>query len=121
MTGHVLLLMLAIMSVQSLRWHISRPMKCDNGEAFDENGYGQTEILGQYLKVIINGKIGCGDNMGGSKAGGKKVVVIGAGASGLMAANLLAADGFSVTILEAKRKVGGRIESYRYGLLHIIF
>ena len=120
MTGHVLLLMLAIMSVQSLRWHISQPMKCDNGEAFDENGYGQTDILEQYLKFIINGKVGCGDNMG-SKAEGKRVVVIGAGASGLMAANLLAAEGFSVTILEAKHKVGGRIETYRYGLLHIIF
>ena len=92
--------------------------KCDNGEEYDENGYGHTNVLKQYLKVIKTGKIGCGAEMG-AIAKGKKVVVVGAGASGLMAANLLAADGFSVTILEAKNKVGGRMETYRYGLWHI--
>ena len=95
-----------------------RPNKCDNGEEYDENGYGHTKVLRQYLKVIKTGKIGCGAKME-AIAKGKKIVVVGAGASGLMAANLLAADGFSVTILEAKNKVGGRMETYRYGLWHI--
>ena len=37
------------------------------------------------------------------------VIVIGAGASGLMAARKLSAAGMQVTILEAKRRPGGRI------------
>ena len=41
----------------------------------------------------------------------KKVVVIGAGISGLTSAYLLHKEGFDVTILEAKDTVGGSIES----------
>lgn len=35
------------------------------------------------------------------------VMIIGAGAAGLAAANLLARDGFNVSVLEANNKVGG--------------
>ena len=41
----------------------------------------------------------------------KKVVIIGAGISGLTSAYLLHKDGFDVTVLEEKDKVGGSIET----------
>ena len=41
-----------------------------------------------------------------------KVIIIGAGASGLMAANILAQKGISVTVLEALDRIGGRIHTH---------
>ena len=43
----------------------------------------------------------------------KKVVVIGAGISGLTPAYFLAKDGFDVTVLEKKKEVGGSIETIK--------
>jgi oxygen-dependent protoporphyrinogen oxidase len=43
----------------------------------------------------------------------RKVVVIGAGISGLTPAYFLAKEGFEVTVLEKKREVGGSIETIR--------
>lgn len=40
------------------------------------------------------------------------VIVIGAGLSGLHAAGLLAGEGAKVTVLEAQRRIGGRLESF---------
>ena len=42
------------------------------------------------------------------------VIVIGAGLSGLQAARLLESEGRSVTVLESRNRVGGRILSYRH-------
>lgn len=42
----------------------------------------------------------------------KSVIIIGAGAAGLMAAKYLSAAGFNVTILEAANRIGGRIHSF---------
>lgn len=40
---------------------------------------------------------------------GRKVVVVGAGAAGLMCANILADRGFDVTVIEKESKVGGQL------------
>jgi monoamine oxidase len=46
---------------------------------------------------------------------GEHVIVIGAGIAGLTAANTLAGQGFSVTVLEARDRIGGRTNTVRPG------
>lgn len=46
----------------------------------------------------------------------KKIVIIGAGVSGIAAATRLISNGFShVTILEAENRIGGRIHTVPFG------
>jgi monoamine oxidase len=52
---------------------------------------------------------------GDSFGKGKSVVVLGAGISGLVAAHELEERGFSVTVLEARQRVGGRAWTVRDG------
>ena len=44
---------------------------------------------------------------------GKKVIIVGAGISGLTAGYLLKKAGHNVVILEASNRAGGRIQTYR--------
>jgi monoamine oxidase len=55
----------------------------------------------------------CGKDDEDIKPNGKTVVVIGAGISGLAAAKKLKEEGFTVTVLEAQDKVGGRLRTNR--------
>ncbi|KAF0929951.1 hypothetical protein E2562_027081 [Oryza meyeriana var. granulata] len=53
-----------------------------------------------------------------SKSGGygKKIIVVGAGPAGLTAARHLQRQGFSVTVLEARNRIGGRVYTDRVSL-----
>lgn len=55
----------------------------------------------------------CGKENDDIKPNGKTVVVIGAGISGLAAAKKLKQKGFTVIVLEAQEKVGGRLRTNR--------
>lgn len=55
----------------------------------------------------------CDKNDEDIKPNGKTVIVIGAGIAGLAAAKKLKENGFSVTVLEAQDKVGGRLRTNR--------
>jgi monoamine oxidase len=55
----------------------------------------------------------CAGGEKGRPTAGKRVVVIGAGFSGLMAAHELKACGYDVFVVDARTRIGGRIVTYR--------
>ncbi len=59
-----------------------------------------------YLDILQNG-------LTPSNLAPKNIVIIGAGIAGLMAGLLLKEAGHHVTILEAHKRLGGRILTYR--------
>ncbi|WP_406276238.1 FAD-dependent oxidoreductase [Nocardia sp. NBC_00881] len=70
----------------------------------DENG---DDLTLAYLKILIDTGLPATDTR-------KKIIVVGAGPAGLCAANLLAAAGHQVTVLEANRnRTGGRVKTFR--------
>lgn len=54
-------------------------------------------------------------SLGQTSKPSKRVLIIGAGIAGIAAANALKAMGFSVTILEARNRIGGRINTASLG------
>ena len=57
------------------------------------------------------------DIQSGGQGQWREICVVGAGVSGLRAAGLLVATGFKVTVLEARDRIGGRIQqSSQFGL-----
>ncbi|SMD24626.1 flavin monoamine oxidase family protein [Kibdelosporangium aridum] len=56
--------------------------------------------------------------VGAAAAGGKRVVVLGAGLAGLASAYNLMKHGYDVTVLEAQDRPGGRVQTARSGFLN---
>lgn len=65
----------------------------------------------EFLKLLGLSSLGLGLSSFKSNPKAKKVIVIGAGLSGLIAAKELQTAGFEVVILEARARVGGRINT----------
>jgi monoamine oxidase len=71
-------------------------------------------LLGLPLVIMTpNLLTACNQEEEETELAGKKVVIIGAGISGLAAAKKLKKNGFDVVILEAQDKVGGRLRTNR--------
>jgi monoamine oxidase len=60
--------------------------------------------------MLLSSRVGAEDAP--AKKGGKRVVVIGAGFSGLAAAYELNSAGYDVTVVEARNRLGGRVLSF---------
>ncbi|XP_047157231.1 lysine-specific histone demethylase 1 homolog 3 [Vigna umbellata] len=60
-----------------------------------------------YIKSVWDGQVG--DNLQPDLDPRKRVIVIGAGPAGLTAARHLQRQGFPVTVLEARSRIGGRV------------
>jgi monoamine oxidase len=73
------------------------------------------EALSTDAPGTVQGARGSGQraarNLIDSAEPGERVAVIGAGAAGLAAARLLADSGFSVMVIEARDRIGGRIQT----------
>lgn len=78
----------------------------------DPNGAGQSAIIDRYVGYIRNGKLDL-DPVCAEKVKGKSAIVVGAGASGLIATRMFEGIGMTAKILEASDRVGGRIQTYR--------
>lgn len=66
------------------------------------------------LALIASGAallVQCGENIVSTPEKDEKIVVVGAGMAGLSAARVLHDEGYTVTLLEARARVGGRVHT----------
>lgn len=75
------------------------------GEMFNE----------KYISVSADGTTAVGEAPAGNPGpeAAKKVIVVGAGISGLRSASVLQRHGIDVVVLEARDRIGGRINTRR--------
>ncbi|MGN0534467.1 MAG: FAD-dependent oxidoreductase [Eubacterium sp.] len=73
-------------------------------ESMMKNAYNYT-----HGKCSVNPFVGSENEKLRENGAGRKIVVVGAGAAGLTAANILAQRGFSVTVIEKEESVGGQL------------
>ena len=73
-------------------------------ESMMKNAYNYT-----HGRCSVNPFVGRENEQLKGNGNGRKIVVVGAGAAGLTAANILAKRGFSVTVIEKEGSVGGQL------------
>ncbi|MCC5951881.1 MAG: FAD-dependent oxidoreductase [Acidimicrobiia bacterium] len=79
-------------------------------------GAGSVGVAAAALGLLAGCGTGTDRQVSGSPpARGRRVVVVGAGLAGLVAAQRMAAGGMDVTVLEARERVGGRTWTLRDG------
>lgn len=78
---------------------------------FRPDGMDRRDFLKTTLAAAA-GLLAGGTTFAAPKHGARKVIVIGAGFAGLACAHELRAKGFAVTILEARKRVGGRVLTF---------
>uniref|UniRef100_A0A2P2KG73 SWIRM domain-containing protein n=1 Tax=Rhizophora mucronata TaxID=61149 RepID=A0A2P2KG73_RHIMU len=76
----------------------------------------ETKNEWQNMQSSLGDDIAWGDNMKCDSEEKKKVIVVGAGPAGLTAAQHLQRQGFSVIVLEARSRIGGRVYTDRSSL-----
>jgi monoamine oxidase len=78
---------------------------------FRPEGFDRREFLKTTLTAAA-GLLAGGTAFAAPKSGARRVIVIGAGFSGLACAHELRARGCQVTVLEARKRVGGRVITF---------
>src|SRR6185436_19152953 len=79
-------------------------------------GWNRREFLHATLAASAGLLVSCGSTPrrhAAAAPNGRKVVIIGAGFSGLAAGYELKSAGYTVTLLEARNRIGGRVLTFR--------
>ncbi|MET4782470.1 FAD-dependent oxidoreductase [Glaciihabitans sp. UYNi722] len=94
-------------STPQFRDDLSRPI---NGRVFFAGEATSSDLPGSVLGAQNSGARAAGE-LSDAADKGDRIAIIGAGAAGAEAARRLALEGFDVIVIEARNRVGGRIDS----------